>query len=96
MERRKNYPIEIKVKIDLNTDSLLTELSKLLKKDRSKILRLILMDFFDRHLDVIDEYTNKKSDKDPLIETILKDFFDYNKEIINEYAKFKKKINKTR
>ena len=42
MERRSNYPIEIKAKIDLNTDLLLTELQQLLGKDRSKLLRLYL------------------------------------------------------
>ena len=54
MERTCNYPIEIKFKIDLNTELLLNELCDLLKKDRSKILRLIIADFFDRNLDLID------------------------------------------
>ena len=76
MERRCNYPIEIKAKIDLNTDLLLTELQQLLGKDRSKLLRLILADFFNRNIDIIDEHTNHKSDKATLIEAILKDFFD--------------------
>jgi hypothetical protein len=86
MERRSNYPIEIKAKIDLNTDLLLTEL---LGKDRSKLLRLIIADFFNRNIDIIDEHTNHKSDKAPLIEAILKDFFNYNRETINQYIKFK-------
>ena len=86
MERRSNYPIEIKAKIDLNTDLLLTELQQLLGKDRSKLLRLIIADFFNRN---IDEHTNHKSDKAPLIEAILKDFFNYNRETINQYIKFK-------
>ena len=84
MERRCNYPIEIRAKIDLNTDLLLTELQQLLGKDRSKLLRLILADFFNRNIDIIDEHTNSKSDK-----AILKDFFDYNRETINQYIKFK-------
>jgi hypothetical protein len=88
MERRCNYPIEIRAKIDLNTD-LLTELQQLLGKDRSKLLRLILADFFNRNIDIIDEHTNSKSDKATLIEAILKDFFDYNRETINQYIKFK-------
>lgn len=79
MERRSNYPIEIKAKIDLNTDLLLTELQQLLGKDRSKLLRLIIADFFNRNIDIIDEHTNHKSDKTPLIEAILKDFFNYNR-----------------
>ena len=86
MERRSNYPIEIKAKIDLNTDLLLTELQQLLGKDRSKLLRLIIADFFNRNIDIIDEHTNHKSDKAPLI---LKDFFNYNRETINQYIKFK-------
>lgn len=89
MERRSNYPIEIKAKIDLNTDLLLTELQQLLGKDRSKLLRLIITDFFNRNIDIIDEHTNHKSDKAPLIEAILKDFFNYNRETINQYIKFK-------
>ena len=89
MERRSNYPIEIKAKVDLNTDLLLTELQKHLGKDRAKIIRLILADFFNRNLDLIDEYIHSKSDKTPLIEAILKDFFNYNRETINQYIKFK-------
>lgn len=89
MERRSNYPIEIKTKIDLNTDLLLTELQQLLGKDRSKILRLIIADFFNRNLDIIDEHTNRKSDKTTLIEAILKDFLSCNKETINQYLKYK-------
>lgn len=53
MERTCNYPIEIKFKTDLNTELLLNELCDLLKKDRSKILRLIIADFFDRNLDLM-------------------------------------------
>jgi hypothetical protein len=89
MERRSNYPIEIKVKIDLNTDLLLTELQNLLGKDRSKLLRLILTDFFDRNIDLIDKYTQTSIDKAPLVEAILKDFFNHNRETINQYIKFK-------
>lgn len=95
MERRSTYPIEIKVKIDLNTDLLITELSQLLGKDRSKLIRLILADFFNRNLDLIDEYTNSKSDKEQLVEVILKDFFDYNRETINHYIKFKNEKRKS-
>lgn len=66
MERTCNYPIEIKFKIDLNTELLLNELCDLLKKDRSKILRLIIADFFDRNLDLIDKYkeTDNKLDRE--------------------------------
>lgn len=95
MERRSTYPIEIKVKIDLNTDLLITELSQLLGKDRSKLIRLILADFFNRNLDLIDEHTNSKSDKEQLVEVILKDFFDYNRETINHYIKFKNEKRKS-
>lgn len=95
MERRSTYPIEIKAKIDLNTDLLITELSQLLGKDRSKLIRLILADFFNRNLDLIDEHTNSKSDKEQLVEVILKDFFDYNRETINNYIKFKNEKRKS-
>ena len=96
MERRSNYPIEIKAKIDLNTDLLLTELQQLLGKDRSKLLRLIITDFFDRNLDLIDQYKDvtDKVGKNVLVETILKDFFNYNRETINQYIKFKNEKNK--
>lgn len=96
MERRCNYPIEIKAKIDLNTDLLLTELQQLLGKDRSKLLRLIITDFFDRNLDLIDQYKDvtDKVGKNVLVETILKDFFNYNRETINQYIKFKNEKNK--
>lgn len=94
MERRSNYPIEIKAKIDLNTDLLLTELQKLLGKDRSKLLRLILTDFFDRNIDLIDEYSHSNTDKSALVEAILKDFFNHNRETINQYIKFKNEKNK--
>ena len=77
MERTCNYPIEIKFKIDLNTELLLNELCDLLKKDRSKILRLIIADFFDRNLDLIDKYkeTDNELDREKLVEAILKDFY---------------------
>ena len=79
MERTCNYPIEIKFKIDLNTELLLNELCDLLKKDRSKILRLIIADFFDRNLDLIDKYkeTDNELDREKLVEAILKDFYGY-------------------
>ena len=74
MERRSNYPIEIKAKIDLNTDLLLTELQQLLGKDRSKLLRLIisdkaplieaiLKDFFNYNRETINQYIKFKNDK---------------------------------
>lgn len=89
MERRCNYPITIRAKIDLNTELLLTELQELLGKDRSKLIRLILADFFNRNIDLIDEHINRKSDRKTLIEAILKDFFDFNRETINNYIRFK-------
>ena len=66
MERTCNYPIEIKFKIDLNTELLLNELCDLLKKDRSKILRLIIADFFDRNLDLIDKYRKEPNVKNTI------------------------------
>ena len=77
MERTCNYPIEIKFKIDLNTELLLNELCDLLKKDRSKILRLIIADFFDRNLDLIDKYkeTDNKLDREKLVEAISATIF---------------------
>ena len=89
MERTCNYPIEIKFKIDLNTELLLNELCDLLKKDRSKILRIA--DFFDRNLDLIDKYkeTDSRLDREKLVEAILKDFYDYNRQTMNDYLRFK-------
>ena len=87
MERTCNYPIEIKFKIDLNTELLLNELCDLLKKDRSKILRLIIADFFDRNLDLIDKYN--ELDREKLVEAILKDFYGYNRQTMNDYLRFK-------
>ena len=89
MERTCNYPIEIKFKIDLNTELLLNELCDLLKKDRSKILRLIIADFFDRNLDLIDKYkeTGNKLDREKLVESILRDFYGYNRQTMNEYLR---------
>lgn len=84
MERGTLYPIEIRAKIDLNTDLLLTELQNLLKKDRSKILRLIITDFFNRNIDLIDEYTdNIDSEKarKAITNVILKDFVGINEMI---------------
>ena len=91
MERTCNYPIEIKFKIDLNTELLLNELCDLLKKDRSKILRLIIADFFDRNLDLIDKYkeTGNKLYREKLVESILRDFYGYNRQTMNEYLRFK-------
>ena len=83
MERTCNYPIEIKFKIDLNTELLLNELCDLLK--------LIIADFFDRNLDLIDKYkeTDNKLDREKLVEAILKDFYGYNRQTMNEYLRFK-------
>ena len=91
MERTCNYPIEIKFKIDLNTELLLNELCDLLNKDRSKILRLIIADFFDRNLDLIDKYkeTDNELDREKLVEAILKDFYGYNRQTMNDYLRFK-------
>ena len=76
MERTCNYPIEIKFKIDLNTELLLNELCDLLKKDRSKILRLIIADFFDRNLDLIDKYkeTDNRLDREKRVYNITLGF----------------------
>ena len=91
MERTCNYPIEIKFKIDLNTELLLNELCDLLKKDRSKILRLIIADFFDRNLDLIDKYkeTDNKLDREKLVEAILIVFYGYYLITMNVYLRFK-------
>ena len=89
MERRSLYPIEIKCKVDLNTDLLLTELQTLLHKNRSQIIRLIIADFFDRKLDLIDQYKGESSNKEEIIEMILRDFYDLNRESINEYLRNK-------
>lgn len=91
MERGKLYPIPVRAKVDLNTDLLLTELQQMLKKDRSKVIRLILVDFFNRNIDLIDKHSNSKVDSTVLVETLLKDFFDFNRETINKYHKFNEK-----
>lgn len=89
MIRRSAYPVEIAFKVDLNTDLLLTELQGLFNKDRSKVLRLIINDFFNRNLDLIDEHIENKGNSDLLVKSILKDFFDFNRSTINHYTRFK-------
>lgn len=98
MERTCNYPIEIKFKIDLNTELLLNELCDLLKKDRSKVLRLITADFFNRNLDLMDKSkeTDGKLDREKLVETILRDFHDYNRQTMNDYLRFKNEKDNTK
>lgn len=63
MERKNNYPIEIKAKVDLNTELLLNELSRKLRKNRSQIIRLILSDFFNRNMKILEENLNRKIDR---------------------------------
>ena len=91
MERTCNYPIEIKFKIDLNTEPRMNVLFAFFNKDRSKILRLIIADFFDRNLDLIDKYkeTDSRLDREKLVEAILKDFYSYNRQTMNDYLRFK-------
>lgn len=92
MIKQSNYPINLKVSIDLNTDILLTELSNILKKGRGKLVRLILTDFFNRNINLLDDYLQHKIDKEKLTETILKDFLESNRVEINKFNEFKSKI----
>lgn len=89
MERKNNYPIEIKAKVDLNTELLLNELSRKLRKNRSQIIRLILSDFFNRNMKILEENLNRKIDRQVLLETILKDFMQSNKKEIKEFNKYR-------
>lgn len=89
MERRHTYPIEIKAKVDLNTDLLISELSKKLHKNKSQIIRLILADFFNRNIELLDSNLSSTVDRQVLLETILKDFMQSNKKEINEFNKYK-------
>lgn len=89
MEKRNTYPIEIKAKVDLNTDLLINELSTKLHKNKSQIIRLIFADFFDRNIDLLESNLSSKVDRQVLLETILKDFMQSNKKEINEFNKYK-------
>lgn len=94
MERRSLYPITIKAKVDLNTELLINELGKLLGKNQSQILRLIIADFFSRKIDIIEKHID--ADRDYLTDAILKDFLDATKSEINEFRKFKNEKRKSK
>lgn len=89
MERGINYPIVLNVKLDLNTDMLLTELQKILGKNRTQITRLILVDFFNRNNDLLDEYFDKKISKEELNKIFLRNMTDESKSDIINYFKYK-------
>lgn len=89
MERRNAYPIEIKAKVDLNTEFILNEFSNLVGKNKSQIIRLIITDFIDRNIDILDEKLQQTTDKEVLLNTLFRDLIGSNKQKIKEFNKFK-------
>lgn len=94
MERRSVYPIEIKAKVDLNTELLLGELANKLQKSRSHIIRLIITQFIDNNEAILDDTLDPNVDKQVIIDNILKDFSDATRQEIKEFRKWKKEQEK--
>lgn len=89
MKKELNYSIVLNVKLDWNTDLLLSELQEILGKSRTQLTRLILIDFFNRNNDLLDEYFNKEIDKEELNKIFLRNMSDESKLDINNYFKYK-------
>ena len=89
MKKELNYPITLNVKLDWNTDMLLSELQEILGKSRTQLTRLILIDFFNRNNDLLDEYFDKKISKEELNKIFLHNISDESKLDINNYFKHK-------
>ena len=94
MIRQCKYPVQLKMKLDLNSDLLLTELQDVLGKNRSEIIRLIIQDFFDRKIDLLDECLSKKIDTNELATVLFRDLLDHTRCDINDYLKYKQ-LNET-
>lgn len=68
---------------------LLSELQEILGKSRTQLTRLILIDFFNRNNDLLDEYFDKKISKEELNKIFLHNISDESKLDINNYFKYK-------
>lgn len=89
MIKESNYPVHLGVNIDLNTDLLLSELQKILNKKRPTLVRLILVDFFERNNEILDQYYESKIDKEELNKMFLRNISDESKTTIREYFEMK-------
>lgn len=68
---------------------LLSELQEILGKSRTQLTRLILIDFFNRNNDLLDEYLDKKISKEELNKIFLRNISDESKSDISNYFKHK-------
>lgn len=82
MKTEPKYPIELKMKLDLNSDLQLTELQNLLNKNRSQVVRLIIQDFFNRNAELLDEHITNKIKIDPLV--LFRDLHNISKPELNK------------
>ena len=89
MIKESNYPVHLGVNIDLNTDLLLSELQKILNKKRPTLVRLILVDFFERNNDLLDQYYESRIDKEELNKMFLRNISDESKTTIRKYFEMK-------
>ena len=91
MQRESNYSITLSTIIDLNLDQLLKELQDILHKSRTQLIRMILVDFFDRNDELLNQYYKKEIDKEELSKTFLRNYSDDIKSDVINY--FKQKHN---
>lgn len=91
MQRESNYSITLSTRIDLNLDQLLKELQDILHKSRTQLVRMILVDFFDRNDELLNQYYKKEIDKEELSKTFLRNYSDDIKSDVINY--FKQKHN---
>ena len=82
MKIEPKFPIELKMKLDLNSDLQLTELQNLLNKNRSQVVRLIIQDFFNRNAELLDEHITNKIKIDPLV--LFRDLHNISKPELNK------------
>lgn len=87
MLRECKYPIQLKMKLDLNTDRQLLELQEKLNKSRSSIIRLILQDFFDKNENILDKYFDREIAPKELSIVLFRDLLEFSKEDINDFLK---------
>ena len=91
MQRESNYSITLSTRIDLNLDQLLKELQDILHKSGTQLIRMILVDFFDRNDELLNQYYKKEIDKEELSKTFLRNYSDDIKSDVINY--FKQKHN---
>lgn len=89
MQRESNYSISLSTRIDLNLDQLLKELQDILHKSRTQLVRMILVDFFDRNDELLNQYYKKEIDKEELSKTFLRNYSDDIKSDVINYFKHK-------